>query len=95
MSVNDGLAAPGHFVASGMPTPRMSNKTTLLLWVGMVAFLIMSMVAVSQGRFPGFEPTAFMIISLSAPFAFMAFQMRGWLRSPAAKPSRLSVIRRN
>jgi hypothetical protein len=56
----------------------MSNGTTGLLWLGLVALLISSMVAVPQGLFPGFGSTAFLIVSLSAPFAFMAFQTRGW-----------------
>jgi hypothetical protein len=73
-----GVNEAGCFAASGLPTPRMSNTTTWILWVGMVALLISSMVAVSQGLLPGFGPTAFLIVSLSAPFAFMAFQMRGW-----------------
>jgi hypothetical protein len=57
----------------------MSNTTTWILWVGMVALLISSMAAVSQGLLPGSGPTAFVIVSFSAPLAFMAFQMRGWL----------------
>jgi hypothetical protein len=57
----------------------MSNTMTWLAWLGMVAFLVSIMIAVSQGLLPGFGPTAFLIVSLSAPFAFMAFQMRGWL----------------
>ena len=78
MSVNDELAAPGRFVASGLPAPRMSNKTTLLLWMGMVAFLFGSMAAASLGLFPGSRPATFAIVALIFPFAFMAFQMRGW-----------------
>jgi len=78
MSVNDELAASGRFVASGLPAPRMSNTTTILLWTAMVAFLFGGMAAASQGLFPGFRPATFAIVALIFPFAFMAFQMRGW-----------------
>ena len=56
----------------------MSNKTTLLLGMGMVAFLFGSMAAASLGLLPGFHPATFAIVALIFPFAFMAFQMRGW-----------------
>lgn len=80
MSLNDGSAGLGGFVAYGLPTPRWTNKWTLLLWLVMVAFLIVSMVGVSQAWFRFFSPKTLVIVSLGAPFIFMVFQMRGWSR---------------
>jgi hypothetical protein len=56
----------------------MSNAVTLLLWSVMLALLISGMVAVSNGLFPGVGRRGYMIAALIAPFAFMAFQTRGW-----------------
>lgn len=78
VSVNDESPGPGGFVAYGLPTPRWTNKWTLVVWLGMVAFLMMGMMGASQGWLP-FNPTAFMIVFVGAPFVFMAFQARGWL----------------
>jgi hypothetical protein len=80
MRVNEESAASGRFVASASPTPRMSNKKTLILWFGMVALLVVGLQAMSQRWLPGVPRPVFMIFMYGAPFAFMAFQMRGWLR---------------
>jgi hypothetical protein len=78
MRVNEESTAPGSFVASGLPVPRMSNTVTFLVWSVMVALLISGMIAISKGLLPGVGPRAYTIVALIAPFAFMAFQMRGW-----------------
>ena len=78
MRVNEEWAATGRFVASASPTPRMSNKTTMMVWVAMVALLVVGMVATSHRWFPGVPPATYTVVALGAPFAFMAFQMRGW-----------------
>lgn len=79
MSVNDESAGPGGFVAYEMPTPRWTNKWTLVVWLAMVAFLIVGMMGVSLGWLPFVNPKALVIVFLGAPFVFMAFQMRGWM----------------
>lgn len=78
MRVNEEWAATSRFVASASPTPRMSNKKTMAVWVAMVALLMVGLVATSHRWFPGVPPATFTIVALGAPFAFMAFQVRGW-----------------
>jgi hypothetical protein len=53
MRVNEESTAPGSFVASGLPVPRMSNLVTFLVWSVMVALLISGMFAISRDRSRG------------------------------------------
>jgi hypothetical protein len=51
---------------------------TFLVWSVMVALLISGVIVISNGSLPGVGPRAYTVVALIAPFAFMAFQVRGW-----------------
>jgi hypothetical protein len=61
MRVNEESTAPGSFLASGLPVPRMSNLVTFLVWTVMVALLISGMVAISNGSLPGVGPRGYTV----------------------------------